>query len=229
MWHSDNCKFTWPVIGFFLLSNVYCSNNDLSISPLSHRTCIRPFGCPSHPWLTSSLSSKSSTPFFVANSWSSFLVWLRYCWRETPAAARAWTSIFFDCSTSFLFPVARLCLCQSRSSGNKYDGPISSGLKIMDCVSPIRNRGECLPRNPMSERIVVFLITGCNPPKCIDMWSAFSAPFSFRACPWLWLKRKMKSNSGYNTNKQSTMSSNGRLMWKLFHKPSLFAPMYKRR
>jgi hypothetical protein len=37
------------------------------------------------------------------------LVRLCCCWSETPAAAKAWTSIIVDRFTNFLFPEAQLC------------------------------------------------------------------------------------------------------------------------
>ena len=47
---------------------------------------------------------KKLTPRILANSWSSFLVKLRCCWKETPALLRAFMSIFIDCSTCLVFP-----------------------------------------------------------------------------------------------------------------------------
>ena len=112
MCQRDGCKTTIPVIGSFCPSSVYFSNDDSSISPLPHRTCNRPFGCPCQPGTSVSLCSNRSTLLDLANSWSSCLcsfnvveVKLQLLWEIRQATSLISRHVSFSLSVCHVFKI----------------------------------------------------------------------------------------------------------------------------
>jgi hypothetical protein len=75
-WQSENCKSTSLVIAPLHPSSVYLSNDASCVSPLSHRTCSKPFfGCPCHPTMIGCFASNTLILcLFATASWNSCLV-----------------------------------------------------------------------------------------------------------------------------------------------------------
>lgn len=131
------------------------------------------------------------------------LPWWLYCccWRSVtpPVASKALTRFFLDC--------LQVSLSQwlTHSLGDKYYGPMSLVLKIIDLL--IANNPQLRWVFIKESRIWKNCYVSHQPLQSSKVFrnvSALRAPLHFRACPPQ-LSWKRKRNYGFCTNRQSTM------------------------